>query len=40
VEDFRECGEDFKGLLMRKRKVDEEVVEAVAMELNSDTIYL
>jgi transposase-like protein len=38
VEDFRERGEDFKGLLLRKRKVDEEVVEAVAEELSSDSL--
>jgi transposase-like protein len=38
VEDFRESGEDFKGLLLRKRKVDEEVVEAVAMELRRDPL--
>ncbi len=36
VEDFRACGEDFKAGVTRKRKVDEEVVEAVAHELAHD----
>ena len=38
VEDFRDSGEDFKGLLMRKRKVDGVVVEEVLSELRSDPL--
>lgn len=33
VEDFRQCGEDFRTFVLRKRKVDAMVVEAVLAEL-------
>ena len=35
VEDFRECGEDFGGVLTRKRKVDGTVVAAVKAEVEA-----
>ena len=38
VEEFRACRENFKGLLTRKRKVDERVVEAVGLELGKDPL--
>jgi transposase-like protein len=33
LEDFRQCGEDFRAFVLRKRKVDATVVEAVLVEL-------
>ncbi len=33
LEDFRQCGEDFRAFVLRKRKVDATVVEAVLAEL-------
>ena len=33
LEDFRQCGEDFRAFILRKRKVDATVVEAVLTEL-------
>src|SRR5262244_2247411 len=33
LEDFRQCGEDFRAFVLRKRKVDATVVEAVLSEL-------
>jgi transposase-like protein len=33
LEDFRRCGEDFRAFVLRKRKVDATVVEAVLQEL-------
>src|SRR5215813_14245795 len=33
LEDFRQCGEDFRAFILRKRKVDAPVVEAVLTEL-------
>ena len=33
LEDFRQCGEDFRAFALRKRKVDATVVEAVLAEL-------
>ena len=33
LEDFRQCGEDFRAFVLRKRKVDATVVEAVVAEL-------
>jgi transposase-like protein len=33
VEDFRQCGEDFRAFVLRQRKVDATVVEGVATEL-------
>src|SRR6516164_2230366 len=33
LEDFRQCGEDFRTFVLRKRKVDATVVEAVLAEL-------
>ena len=33
VEDFRQCGEDFRAFVLRKRKVDASVVEGVFTEL-------
>jgi transposase-like protein len=33
LEDFRQCGEDFRAFMLRKRKVDATVVEAVLAEL-------
>jgi hypothetical protein len=33
LEDFRQCGEDFRTFVLRKRKVDGTVVEAVLKEL-------
>jgi len=33
LEDFRQCGEDFRAFMLRKRKVDVTVVEAVLAEL-------
>ena len=38
VEEFRACGEDFGGVLTRKRKVDEAVVDAVLLELRQDPL--
>jgi transposase-like protein len=38
VEDFRDCGLDFKSLLTRQRKVSEAVVTAVRDELMSDPL--
>ena len=38
VEAFRPCGEDFGRVLMRKRKVDAEVVDAVLVELRQDPL--
>jgi hypothetical protein len=38
VEDFRDCGEDFRAVLTRKRKVDGEVVEAVLAYLQRDPL--
>lgn len=38
IEDFRDCGKDFKGLLTRQRKVSEEVVLAVSDELYKDPL--
>jgi hypothetical protein len=38
VEDFRCCGEDFGAMLLRKRKVAGEVVEAVLGELRKDPL--
>lgn len=38
VEDFRDCGQDFKRLVTRQRKVDETVVSAVKEELMSDPL--
>src|SRR4249920_2729703 len=33
LEDFRQCGEDFRAFVLRKRKVDAAVVEGVLHEL-------
>src|SRR6516225_6633461 len=33
LEDFRQCGEDFRAFVLRKRKVDATVVEAVVAEV-------
>jgi hypothetical protein len=33
LEDFRQCGEDFRAFMLRKRKVDATVVDAVLAEL-------
>ena len=33
LEDFRQCGEDFRAFVLRKRKIDATVVEAVLAEL-------
>ena len=33
LEDFRQCGEDFRAFVLRKRKVDATVVEAVLTEV-------
>jgi hypothetical protein len=38
IEDFRDCGLDFKGLVTRQRKVDEIVVSAVKVELMADPL--
>jgi len=36
MEDFRDCGSDFLDFLIRKRKVDSKVVEAVIIEFHQD----
>jgi len=33
LEDFRQCGEDFRAFVLRQRKVDATVVDAVLAEL-------
>ncbi|MBI4753803.1 hypothetical protein HY793_05500, partial [Candidatus Desantisbacteria bacterium] len=38
MEDFRDCGKDFKNLVTRQRKVDEDVVFAVKEELITDPL--
>lgn len=38
IEDFRDCGKDFKGLVTRQRKVNDSVVSAVLDELHKDPL--
>jgi len=38
VEDFRQCGEDFRAFVLRKRKIDASVVEGVWQELQQTPV--